>query len=75
MLLQMAYACMCVVRSRDEREDMNRKILHTQSSEGLQNQNNMYHVLLQQISQMHLKITSYNNFINYGLSGPKMWNI
>ena len=36
MLTQMAYACTCVVGSRDEREDMNRKILHTYSSEGLQ---------------------------------------
>jgi len=40
------------------------------------NQNKMYHVILQQISQMHLKITSFNNFISYGLSsGPKMCNI
>lgn len=31
----MAYACMCVVGSRDEREDMNWKILHTYSYEGL----------------------------------------
>ena len=36
MLLQMAYACMCVVGSCDEREDTNQKILHTYSSEGLQ---------------------------------------
>jgi len=35
VLLQMAYACMCAVRSRDEREETNRKILHTYSSEGL----------------------------------------
>lgn len=35
MLLQMACACKCVVGSRDEREDMNWKILHTYSYEGL----------------------------------------
>jgi hypothetical protein len=32
----MAYACICVVGSCDEREDMNQKILHIYSSEGLQ---------------------------------------
>jgi len=31
----MAYACMCVVGSRDEREDVNQKIIHTYSYEGL----------------------------------------
>ena len=76
MLLQMAYACMCVVGSHDEREDTIRKFyIPTVLKDFRFNQNKMYHVILQQILQMHLKITSFNNFINYGLSGPKMWNI
>jgi hypothetical protein len=74
VLVQMAYACLFVVGSHDEGEDMKFYISKVLKDFRF-NQNKMHHVILQQISQVHLKITTFNNVINYELSGPKIWNI